>query len=55
MSANIWTTIAGIITAIVKSIFGTNKASKTTVETPKGEVEITDGKDEEERRDDLGI
>ena len=40
---------------LFKSIFGTKKPLKTTVEHPDKEVKIDDGKTDEERLEDLGL
>lgn len=40
---------------ILKALFGIDEPSKTTTEHPKPDIEITDGKTDEERLKDLGL
>lgn len=50
--------IAGVVQvlfSIIKSVFGTDKPAKTTVVHPDPEVEITDGKTDTDRLNDLGL
>lgn len=48
-------TIAKIFSVIMKLLFGTDKPQKTTVVKPKPEIEVDDGKTDEERLNDLGL
>jgi len=43
------------LVAIMKGIFGTDKPLKTTVDHPKPDVEITDGKTDKDRLKDCGL
>lgn len=40
---------------VLKALFGTNKPQQTMVEHAKPDVEVDDGKDDEERLKDLGL
>ncbi|MBN2714105.1 MAG: hypothetical protein JXR97_16925 [Planctomycetes bacterium] len=47
--------IVSILLAIFRGIFGTDKPLKTTVEHAEPDAEITDGKSDDDRLDDLGL
>lgn len=47
--------VVDILIKILKGIFGLDTPQKTSVDHPKPEVEITDGKTDKERMDDLGL
>jgi cytochrome b len=48
-----WTVVIELIVALIKGVFGTDTARKTTVVRP--ESEVTDGKTDAERLKDLGL
>ena len=47
--------IGTLLLAIIKGIFGTDKPQKNTISRPEPEIEITDGKTDEERLKDFGL
>ena len=49
------TAITNVVMAIFKAIFGTDKPVKKTVVHPKPDLEVDDGKTDEERLDDFGL
>jgi len=48
-----WAALVELIVALIKGIFGTDTARKTTVVRP--ETEVSDGKTDKDRLDDLGL
>lgn len=50
--------IAGIVAAILavfRALFGTDRPQEETVEHPEPDIEVTDGKTDQERLGDLGL
>lgn len=47
--------VVDVLIKIVKGIFGTDKPIKTTVVHSEAQVEVTDGKTDDERLKDLGL
>jgi len=46
--------LAAVVLVILKGLWGTDKPQETTVEHAKPEIEVDDGKTDQERLDDLG-
>ena len=49
------TAVINIIVALVKGIWGTDKPTRTTVSHPSPEMEVSDGKTDQERLNDLDL
>ena len=49
------TVVTQILMKILKSIFGMSKPRKTTVTHPDSEINVDDGKTDEERLEDFGL